>query len=603
MPATAKKHSRLGRIPLRDPMAPPPVGVVKPLILSILVFILLAIAVHFVADTERDRVERELRAQVTREIVQLRSRLEAEINADAFLANGMMGFVTAVSDGNGANIQAALKALYQFGRHIRNVGVAPGNRLTYIYPLEGNQQALGAYYPDLPGQWPAVERAIAAHDTVLAGPVNLVQGGFGLISRTPVFHDDGSYWGLLSIVLDADRLFRGVGMAPEADGLLLAMRGKDGLGEKGEVFFGDADLFDQDSLRHPLPVPGGSWQIAAMPAKGWRQGQQEVTGFEILALGVSLILAGAAFGYQRGRLRIEASERRLRTFLQTTRDGVVVIDDRGLIHEFNPAAVVLFGFTPGEVVGTSITHLMPVDIAARQRGDKRNATGVRARYAAAPRQVSASRKDGTQFPVEVTFGEAVIAGRRIHVGVVRDVTEHKELERKLMELATTDGLTGALNRRAILESAEDSFRLARRYGHPLSVLMIDADYFKRVNDTFGHPVGDAVLVRLAALARDSLRTTDRFGRFGGEEFVALLAETDVKHAEETAERLLAAVRAAEIDNGHGGVLKLTVSIGVAALTPDTPNAAALIQQADEALYRAKGEGRDRWCGAAGDKAA
>jgi diguanylate cyclase (GGDEF)-like protein/PAS domain S-box-containing protein len=319
-----------------------------------------------------------------------------------------------------------------------------------------------------------------------------------------------------------------------------------------------------------------------------------------LALGVAAILAGAAFGYQRGRSRIVMSERRLRTFLQTTRDGVVVFDDRGIVHEFNPATRAMFGYAPDDIVGSSIAGLMPdATVAAQGAGDADrlwdpNAAGVPGMDGT--RQVVGLRRDGSRFPAEVTFSAAFGGGRRIHVGIIRDITERKELERRLLDLATTDGLTGVLNRRAVLEAAENAFQLARRYGHALSVLMIDADHFKRVNDSFGHPVGDTVLVRLAMLARDSLRTTDRFGRFGGEEFLALLPDTDAHHAQETAERLLAAVRAAEIDNGQGGILKLTVSIGVASLAPGTPDAATLIMLADAALYRAKQGGRDQWRG-------
>jgi diguanylate cyclase (GGDEF)-like protein len=182
------------------------------------------------------------------------------------------------------------------------------------------------------------------------------------------------------------------------------------------------------------------------------------------------------------------------------------------------------------------------------------------------------------------------------VGVIRDITERKAFERKLMELATIDGLTGALNRRAFLEVAENAFRLAQRYDRPLSVLMIDADHFKLVNDTHGHHVGDLVLARLAQICSQGLRSTDSFGRLGGEEFVALLPETDLTHAREVAERLVQAVREARVEPGDGRVITFTVSIGVTCAQWPSRDIDAVIQAADQQLYRAKNEGRDRVCG-------
>ena len=561
---------------------------------SLILFAVCLLLVHFAVSTERTRQESKLRNHVSETLLGLVARIETELNANVYLANGLVAYVTAMREPSATEIQAALKTLFQFGRHLRNIGVAPGNRLTQIYPLKGNEGAIGLYYPDQPAQWPAVQRAIERRTTVLAGPVQLKQGGVGLISRTPVFYEDGRYWGVLSLVLDMDSLFKAVQLRTEADGLAFALRGKDGRGADGAVFFGDETIFARDAVTFTIQVPDGSWAIAARPVVGWQTGQGYLWGLWALGVVLSALAAVTLYFYQQGRVRIEASEKRFRAFLDTTRDGVVVIDDHGLILEFNAGAEKLFGYAAADVLGTTLNQLMPEDDAAVHDQYVVHPSGSQARIMSPARAVKGRRKDGSEVQIEVTVGEARIAGAQLYVGVIRDITERQAFEHKLTELATRDSLTGALNRRAFMEQMDNALQLARRHGHALSLLLMDADHFKKINDSYGHQVGDRALVSLTALAQTCLRTTDRFGRWGGEEFVVLLPETDAGQAVEVAERLLAAVRRATLLTDTGVALSIRVSIGLATLSPEVPDAEKLIQHADEALYRAKAEGRDGW---------
>lgn len=561
---------------------------------SLILFAVCLLLVHFAVSTERTRKESELRNHVSETLLGLVARIETELNANVYLANGLVVYVTAMREPSATEIQAALKTLFKFGRHLRNIGVAPGNRLTHIHPLKGNEGAIGLYYPDQPAQWPAVQQAIERRTTVLAGPVQLKQGGVGLISRTPVFYEDGRYWGVLSLVLDMDSLFESVQLRSEADGLAFALRGQDGRGADGAVFFGDETIFARDAVAFTIKVPDGSWVIAARPVAGWQAGQGYLLGLWVLGMALSALAAVTLYFYQQGRVRIEASEKRFRAFLDTTRDGVVVIDDHGMILEFNAGAEKLFGYAAAEVLGSSLNQLMPKDVGAVHDQYMAHPHGGQARIMGPARKVIGRRKNGSEVQIEVTVGQARIAGVQLHVGVIRDITERQAFEHKLTELATRDSLTGALNRRAFMEQMDNALQLARRHGHALSLLLMDADHFKKINDLYGHQVGDRTLVSLTALAQTCLRTTDRFGRWGGEEFVVLLPETDATQAVEVAERLLAAVRSASLATDTGVALSLRVSIGLASLSPEVPDAEKLIQHADEALYRAKAEGRDGW---------
>lgn len=170
-----------------------------------------------------------------------------------------------------------------------------------------------------------------------------------------------------------------------------------------------------------------------------------------------------------------------------------------------------------------------------------------------------------------------------------------ELNKELMLLSVTDGLTRAYNHRHFQERLKSEYSRAKRYGEPLACVMIDIDHFKRVNDTWGHPVGDRVLVRLVEILKESIRSEDLVARYGGEEFVLLLPRTDGEHARHLAERVREEVEQAEVPLGHTERIRFTVSLGVSGYVPPGPpdTADELLHAADAALYRAKADGRNR----------
>ena len=167
-------------------------------------------------------------------------------------------------------------------------------------------------------------------------------------------------------------------------------------------------------------------------------------------------------------------------------------------------------------------------------------------------------------------------------------------QREMMRrLATTDALTGIANRRQLMSAGEAEFARARRYTQPFALLMLDIDHFKTINDTWGHPTGDRVLVALAETLREALRTQDVVGRFGGEEFLLVLPATDLTGAWALAERIRRHVdEAVSVSTERGEAIRFNVSIGVAALGEEE-HFAQLLARADRALYAAKAGGRNR----------
>ncbi len=179
---------------------------------------------------------------------------------------------------------------------------------------------------------------------------------------------------------------------------------------------------------------------------------------------------------------------------------------------------------------------------------------------------------------------------KINQELEREIQQRLKLEATLKELAATDPLTGLYNRREYEMLFAHEMERARRLHTALSVCIIDLDHFKKVNDTYGHGVGDDVLRRTAAICRKNLRTMDIIGRLGGEEFIILLPETAIDQAVLVANRLLSELSATDIDTG-ASVIRITATIGISQLLPGDQDANAIIQRADAALYRGKEAGR------------
>lgn len=163
-----------------------------------------------------------------------------------------------------------------------------------------------------------------------------------------------------------------------------------------------------------------------------------------------------------------------------------------------------------------------------------------------------------------------------------------EKTHELEQLATTDGLTGIANRRSFQSALETGFQQARRNGKPLSLVLLDVDHFKKFNDAFGHPAGDAVLKRVAAILQENARANDCAARYGGEEFALLLPDASAAAGLNIAERVRQAIAAATWEHRQ-----ITISVGVSSLSPQIEDASALLKAADDALYLSKSSGRDR----------
>jgi PAS domain S-box-containing protein len=311
-----------------------------------------------------------VRARVQNDLARLRSVLEGNLNSNIQLVRGLVGVVALEPGLDQARFALVAAPLFDDSTQLRNIAVAPDLVIRMVYPMRGNEKAVNADYRTLPEQFAAVEQARESRRIVLAGPINLVQGGVGLVARLPVYLRDGSgqeyFWGVISAVIDAEKLFVASGLRQDRLPIDIAIRGKDGKGAAGEVFFGPAALFDSTPVLADIQLPNGSWQLAATPRGGWggapdnrwllRLGMAVVA---LLVLGTFIALWRSLNQASRALQRADAAGRQLSATLENTPDVAVQwFNAEGRVIYWNHASERLYGWSAAEAAGQSLNRLM-----------------------------------------------------------------------------------------------------------------------------------------------------------------------------------------------------------------------------------------------------
>lgn len=289
---------------------------------------------------------------------------------------------------------------------------------------------------------------------------------------------------------------------------------------------------------------------------------------------------------KEAEMALRESEQRYRTLFETTKSPILIFDPNGRYIDCNAAATEFLECTKEELMGRSLHDHLP------RTAPDQSAPGALTTWGDETTAETECTVKGQAKYLDLTLTPGKMGGETVIFAVGKDITERKLVEAELRRLATTDSLTNAYNRRYFLTAGEAEFSRMLRYGRPLSLLMLDADHFKRINDTFGHAAGDTALLAIADVCRTALRTNDTLGRLGGEEFGAILPETTESEALQVAERLREALADREIRTGEHR-FHLTVSIGLATASPDDADFEGLLRKADSALYLAKDAGRNR----------
>ena len=231
-------------------------------LMSVVLLVGLAITFYTAEQLNDFRHKEAVYNDVVSELGLIRSRLESNLNGNLQLVKGLASLIAFQPDLRQEDFERAASPLFEGRSHLKNVAAAPDLVIKLMFPVAGNEKAIGLDYTKLPAQFEAVKLARETRQLVLAGPLQLVQGGEGIIARIPVFIRDPAgaqrFWGVISSVMNVGEIYRDSGLLAEDLPIDIALRGKDAKGADGEVFFGNAELFAADTVIMDIPLPHGS---------------------------------------------------------------------------------------------------------------------------------------------------------------------------------------------------------------------------------------------------------------------------------------------------------------------------------------------------------
>ncbi len=248
--------------------------------------------------SEVERLKGEALFRAASQVGIIRARLEGEINANLAVLKALKAEVIINPEMGQYRLDELMEALLSEELHIRHVALAPDLTVKYVYPLAGNEKAIGLNYTANKDQVRSVLDAIQLNNTVLSGPLQLVQGGEALIARLPVYlgnQIDSPLWGIISAVLDYQKLLEAAGLSEKHYGLLLGIRGKDGSGSNGAFFYGSEQAFGKEAVMTNISLPHGEWQLAVLPENGWSVSTKRIYILWASAFFLAIIMGAAGY--------------------------------------------------------------------------------------------------------------------------------------------------------------------------------------------------------------------------------------------------------------------------------------------------------------------
>lgn len=394
-----------------------------------------------------------------------RSSLEASLYRNVYLADSLATVVNLKPQFATENWQSIAEKLAVKSNVVRSIGMAPDNIIQYTYPLKGNEVALGVDFRDYPEQLKTIEQARLTQDVVIAGPLNLVQGGLGLIARYPIFSDfplSMDYWGTVSVILDFEKILQQSGL-PDIKDARIALRGTDGLGQSGSVFYGDESVFANADELITISIPKGEWIIAV--------------------------------------------------------------------------------------------------------------------------QYDIELSSATQTMVYATWAISFLLSLVLYIAVVLFFRSYRLAHLHSLQ----DELTKLPNRRFVLSFIKNL--MTGTADARFSLVNIDLNRFKAVNDTLGHEAGDALLVHVAWAMRHAVRANDVVARMGGDEFLLVLPR--MSNAEQVAELVQQLKQSVEKQPLYwqDQAIYPSLSCGYVVVKDNKQSLQQILAEADTAMYKDKENNR------------
>jgi diguanylate cyclase (GGDEF)-like protein/PAS domain S-box-containing protein len=547
-------------------------------------------AFYFYSLTNTIYLEKD-RYRALKELSDIRGKLENAISSTSLLIRGLVVYVKINPNLTQQEFERFAHKLIVQSKHIRNITLAPSNIIKYVYPYEGNEATLGINLEHHPVQKFTIEQMLEDKKTIIAGPVNLIQGGKAFINRTPIFIEN-KYWGLASIPISMDSIFQAAQLQTTNKDLDFALRGADGLGKDGAIFFGDAALFDKkDAQILDVLLINGSWQLAV----AFNEQYEKTSVFWILYVGLalSLMMATLVFYFFSSRAVMTATNKKLKNYLDIIDETVIIssTDLKGKIVYASKALCKISGYSKSELMHKSHNILRDKEISKEIYKELWKTIKSDQVWEG---EIKNRRKDGTAYWVKAKISPVFDEfGEKIGYNSIRqDVTDKKVIE----QISITDGLTHIFNRRYFNDIFPKMISSSKRKSELLGFILLDIDHFKQYNDNYGHQKGDDVLIQFAACLKKSLhRADDLVFRLGGEEFGVIFKANSKDKALLFANSIKSNIEKLKIKHEYSSTSPyITASLGLVCQNGmEIEDMDVMYKQADEMLYKAKANGRNQ----------
>jgi diguanylate cyclase (GGDEF)-like protein/PAS domain S-box-containing protein len=464
--------------------------------------------------------------------------------------------------------------------------------LLYTWPPT-NSFLRGLDFLTAPGRAEAAARAMTATSPVASGPLRLIANGAdGIILFRAVREPGRPLLGIVALLLDTHVFVKQTVQRAGFSGFEISLADVTP-GTVPRTLAGDPNRHTGNGdYIVQLRYGGRILQARFTPTAAYMEGERGLASWIVITTGLLLAaLLGALMlivSGERAQIEAQVADRtaRLRAILDNAADAIVTVDAKGQVLSANRATALLFGYPIAHLPGLAFTALVP------GHGDE-DGPGLLARLAAdrpEDRQLDGLNARGEPLPLAAAVSIVDLAGERLYVCILRDLTEQQRAQARIHRLAHHDPLTGLENRHALGIRLEQQLAQARRNRQPLAVLFIDLDHFKKINDSLGHQAGDELLTGAAARMKDLLRDVDALARLGGDEFIIVLCgPLSPDSVSAVAVRLVASLQQPYRLAGttaHSGA-----SVGVALFPEDGQDPDTLLRHADMAMYVAKREGR------------
>lgn len=410
---------------------------IKPLLAAITTTAAILAAVFFLARAETSLHAEKSRLDALHRVGTISAAIEGALNSRAVVSNSLAAYVSVNPGISNEQFQSFASRLISNHNGFINIQLARDNIVSHLYPLKGHEAAIGLKLLDIPAQKEAVILAMNTKKTVIAGPISLRQGGVAFISRTPVFlsgQDKSRYWGLAQALIDTNVIFREAGLLDKSAHMRYALRGRDGLGAVGEIFWGDPEVFRMNPVVIDVTIPNGSWQLAAVPERGWSAEDSASGLLWVIGGCVSLLSSTLVWSLMRTKEALQEQFNFQRALINAIPSPIFYKDTAGVFQGCNKAFETYIGRAGNELIGRTVYDIAPKELAKLY--DSMDAALFRS-PGIQIYEGEVLHSDGTRH--DVIFNKATFNDTREKtaglVGVMLDITDRKRAEEQLKKFA------------------------------------------------------------------------------------------------------------------------------------------------------------------------